>query len=214
MTYLSNVKRESSFGFLLWLKWLVVSLVGWAALLYSILYLEEYILIVGGIIISSIFIGLTQWFNIRHAFTWAKSWIIVNILMVPLGLTYAASLGALVLGVGLAGGVLGKEWLGVVGSIFLPAISIAIAYVLYMFITSKIVRRLVERVEGNRVTLLEQIIVIGFSVTIALTVNVLISLFDSGAGILSGGVVFAVITGWGVNEIGQPTRWAKMETKE
>ncbi len=214
MSYLSNVKRETSFSLSLWLKWLIVSLIGWTTLLLSILYLEEYIFIAGGILASSIFIGLIQWVNIRNVFDWAKTWIMVSILMVPIGLAYATTLGALVLAVGIAGGLLGKELMGVVGSIFLPAISIAIVYVLYMFITGKIVRRLVARVQGTQVVLLEQIVVVGFAVTIALTINVLVSLFDSGAGILFGGVIFGLITGYGTNEIGLPTRWAKMETKQ
>ena len=213
MTYLSNVKRESSFGYFLWLKWLLVSLIGWAGLLFSILYLKEYILIFGGIFASSIFIALVQWINIRSVYTWAASWFKVSILMIPLGLAYAVTLGALVLTVGLGGAFVGKEILGVVGSIFFPAISIATVYVLYMYITSKIVRRLVARVEGSRVILLEQIVVIGFAVTIALTVNALINLFDTGTGVLAGGMIFGLVTGWGSNEIGLPTRWAKMETK-
>ncbi|MHA1978314.1 MAG: hypothetical protein ACW98F_19630 [Candidatus Hodarchaeales archaeon] len=214
MSYLSNIERESSFGSFLWLKWLAVSLLGWTGLLFSIFYLEEYTSIIGGIVTSSIFIGLSQWINIRHVFTWAKSWIMVIIFMIPFGLAYAATLGTLILAVGINGGVVGKELMGVVGGIFLPAISIGIVYALYMYITSKIVRRLVARVEGNRVIILEQIVVIGFAVTIALTVNVLIGLFDTNAGILAGGVIFGLITGWGINEVGLPTRWAKMETKQ
>ncbi|MHA2289250.1 MAG: hypothetical protein ACXABG_10750 [Promethearchaeota archaeon] len=214
MSYLSNVERESSFSFFLWVKWLIVNLIGWAALLFSILYLKDYILIIGGVLGSSVFIGFAQWINIRHVFTWARSWVVVSVLMIPFGLVYASILGLLILAVGMGGGLLGKELMGVVGGIFVPAISIAIAYVLYMYITGKIVRRFVNRLDAKRVIVLEQIVVIGFAVTIALTVNTLIYLFDSGAGILAGGLVFTAITGWGLNEIGLPTRWAKMETKQ
>lgn len=213
MTYLSNVNHESSFGFILWLKWMLFSLIGWTALILSIMNFKEYILIFGGIFASSIFIGLIQWMNIRQVFPWAKLWLIVSIMMIPLGLTYAASLGTLIFAVGIAGGILGKELMGVVGGIFLPAISIAIAYVTYMFLTGIIVKKVSVKVEGRHLILLEQIVVIGFAVTIAVTLNVLVGLFDTGAGIFAGGVFFGLITGYGVNEIGLPTRWAQMETK-
>ncbi len=200
-------KQKSLFTFLLWTRWIILSLIGWGTLFGSVILIFFYtdnLYIFPMFFVGLIVIGCLQWINIRGLFSWSNLWIRATLIGIPLGIIYVIILAAIIGPAGLGIGLIIDNFFGVMPGIVSTAVTVSLCFVIVTHYNGKLTKRITERVSGKRLLILEQVVIIKDATSTAIILSAIFILANVIVGIIVGGLTFALLTGFGVKEIGVP----------
>ncbi len=214
MSYLYTPIRKSVFTLTIWFTWILSSLVGWSILFGSIIWIFYYfenIFVFPMFFIGSAIVGVVQWVNIRTIFSWSKLWIITSFIGIPLGFIYVVLLVTIIGPIGLGVGVIADSIFGVVGGIIATAVTVSISFIIITHYNGILIKRITKKINPEKLHIFEQIVIIKDAASTAIILNAIFFLLDVFVGIFIGGFTFAILTGFGANEIGVPMIGSKKE---
>ena len=203
MLFLSKYATKSPFDYPTWIFWIASTSIIWSLLFESIWhsFISNIFLFVV-FLLGSIFLGVAQWLIIRNISSFSKGWILTYTISIPLGLIILTIYVLILASVGISSGLIGLSLFGLLWGISFGVIGVALSFALLFYLNNFLTIRISNKIAIEHVMMFDQIVLIKDATTGALIVSFIAKITNFDVGVMIGGIILALFTGFGIKDVG------------